>query len=506
VVAGRLHLLADAVSRWTVVDGRGGAWFPDGRLQKYDVHDRPFFHGNDVLLDVPAGELTVTVARGTEFRPVTATVAVEAGREARLEISPVRLYDAAAAGWYGGDLHVHMNYSGDLVCGPHDAAAMQLGEGLHLMNLVAGNMQTALVYDREAFEEFAGRDLPWTTDQRVARWGVEYRNDMLGHFHALNPARPPTRYQTGHRRSDHPEDWPPNAVAAREFRELGATVGYTHPVFVEMGDDGSPAEVFADHRVRSVEARELVADAAIGLVDSVDLLGPSNIEGTEHLYHRLLGCGLRLAATVGTDVFLSHSRSWNFSNPPGWGRAYANLHGAPLSVMAWQDAVRAGRTFATNGPWLELDVEGRGPGDTIELDAGGGRPSATARVTGLGVELLEIVGPDGRVGAVELFEGQKHAELTVDVEVEEPLWLAAVGRGGRHPAVLAPKVYAHTSPVWVEVSGRAIARPADAEWCLDWLDRLETLARTHGNFPEDGQFDDLVAVIDEARAFYRAIA
>ena len=31
-----------------------------------------------------------------------------------------------------------MNYSGDLVCTPGDAARMQLGEGLHLMNLDGG--------------------------------------------------------------------------------------------------------------------------------------------------------------------------------------------------------------------------------------------------------------------------------------------------------------------------------------------------------------------------------
>ena len=38
-----------------------------------------------------------------------------------------------------------MNYSGDLVCEPSQAAMMQLGEGLHLMNLVAANASGAYV-------------------------------------------------------------------------------------------------------------------------------------------------------------------------------------------------------------------------------------------------------------------------------------------------------------------------------------------------------------------------
>src|SRR5215216_1424111 len=50
----RLRLRAAGPSRWSVADDRGGAWFPDGSLPKWDFHDRPFFHGNDLELEVPA--------------------------------------------------------------------------------------------------------------------------------------------------------------------------------------------------------------------------------------------------------------------------------------------------------------------------------------------------------------------------------------------------------------------------------------------------------------------
>lgn len=506
-VSGRLRLVSDAASRWTVLDERGGAWFPDDMLRKYDYHGRAFFHGNNITLEVPVGRITVSVARGCEFRPASVEVGVTSDEETLVELSPTRVYDAAARGWYGGDMHVHMNYSGDLVCTPPDAARMQQGEGLHLMNLVAANRSTALIYDREAFEHFIGQDLPWSQTDTVARWGIEYRNDLLGHFHVLNLATPPTRYQTGHKRSEEPQDWPPNAVAAAECRDLGATVGYTHPLMVPLGDDGSPTPIFAGH-VRDCQARELVADAALGLVDSVDLTGIHNLWGTkatEYLYHRLLGCGLRLAATAGTDSMLSHSRGSVVSNPPGWSRAYANLGGKPLSVVAWQDAVRAGRTFATNGPWLELDVAGHGPGDTIALDRTGS-VSVVARVVGLGVETLEIVGPDGPIATIDVAPDAEEAELTADLDVAEPMWLAAAARGGIHPAVLGPQVYAHTSPVWVEVAGQSIARPGDAAWCLDWLDRFEALVRKVGNFTDTAQLDDLIEVVDRARVFYRNIA
>jgi hypothetical protein len=56
-----------------------------------------------------------------------------------------RLYDAPTRGWFAGDMHVHMNYSGDQVCDLKQAVSMQKGEGLHLMNLVAANWNTSTV-------------------------------------------------------------------------------------------------------------------------------------------------------------------------------------------------------------------------------------------------------------------------------------------------------------------------------------------------------------------------
>jgi hypothetical protein len=495
----RLRLRARGPSRWSVVDDRGGAWFPQGSLPRWDFHERPLFHGHDLELEVPAVPLTVRCGRGMEFGTAATTVTPVAGTTAVVELEPERLYETAARGWYGGDLHVHLNYSGDQVAGPGDAARMQAGEGLHLMTLVAANLARTRVYDREAFEATAGQDLPWTGEDQVARFGVEYRNDLLGHFHALGPAGRPSRYHSGHEGSDEPFDWPPNAAACQEFRDLGATVGYTHPVFSPLAD-GSPAGAFAVSR--SVEARELVADAALGLVDSVDLIGPSDVEGTALLYHHLLSCGLRLAATAGTDVWLSYSRGPLLSNPPGWARVYADLRGAPLSVAAFAEAVRAGRTLATNGPFLELLVDGRAPGDAVPATPGRRLP-VTVRCQGLGVERLELVGPDGVVAAATGSGGAAPA-IDTEVEVDGSLWLCAVARGPGHPSVLGPVVFAHTSPVWVEVGGRPVRRPASARWLLDWLDRFEALLGEHGHFADDGQRAEVLAVVDRARDWYRA--
>jgi hypothetical protein len=500
--AATLRLRAPRCARWSVTDAGGGAWFPEGVLAKWDAHHRPFFHGHDLTLAVPAESLHVACTRGLEFERTMREVLPAVGGTAVVDCDPPRLFDPAADGWYGGDLHVHMNYSGDLVCTPADAARMQLGEGLHLANLMAANCQTALVYDREMLERFAGTDLPWSTGDTVARMGVEYRNDLLGHVHALGPSGPPTRYYAGHDRSDYPEDWPPNKAACEELQALGATVGYAHPAFTHF-PDGSTDRFF--QQPRTVEARELVADAALGVVDSVDLISPFDDEGAVFLYHRLLSCGLRLAATAGTDVFLSFSHGPGVaSNPPGWGRVYAHLGDQGLSVAAFKEAIRGGRTMVTNGPWLTLEVNGHGPGAVLDL-AAGDRLDIRARVQGHGAEQLTLVGPDGVMA-----EGDAASELRLDTTADDgPTWIAAVARGPGHPDTLDEAVLAHTSPVYVDVAGRRVARAADARWCLALLDALERFVGEHGHFDpatRTAHLGDLAAVLDQARSFYRQVA
>jgi hypothetical protein len=74
-----------------VVDGHGGAWFPRGRPRKWDANGRTMFHGNDLLVDVPAVPLTVTCARGTEFGIAETTVTPEPGGTTDVELAPARL-------------------------------------------------------------------------------------------------------------------------------------------------------------------------------------------------------------------------------------------------------------------------------------------------------------------------------------------------------------------------------------------------------------------------------
>lgn len=489
-LAGRLRVRAGVPCRWSVVGADGQGWYPAGAPHRIDAHRVPYFHGDDVVLDVPAEPLTVRVTRGMEYGTAETEVAPGVGVETVVALTPRRLYDAAAKGWYGGDMHVHMNWAGDTVGTPAQAAAVQHGEDLHVLNLVAGNVASRRVYDREALEHWAGRDLPWSDATHIARLGVEYRNDLLGHLYAFGVAAPPVRFHTGFLGA---ADWPPNAAGCRELRRLGAVLGYSHPFHVPVEQDAAPAAVLAGGR--NCSSREIVADAALGLIDSLDVLNHSSIQATAVVYRRLLGAGNTLAVTAGTDTMLSFQRRGNQSSPPGWERVYARVDG-PLTAASFADAIRRGRTFATTGPWLELDVDGHGPGDVLDV-APGDRLTVTARTVGPEVLRVELRTADG-----VLAEGPP-GEVTAELAVTGPTYVAAVAIGPPHERSMHYSgAFAHTSPVHLHVAGRHVAREDDLRWCLEYLDRLEDLLGRAARIEAPEQLTAHLDLLDAARAVY----
>ncbi|WP_204059040.1 CehA/McbA family metallohydrolase [Microbispora corallina] len=490
--AARLRVRAGFPCRWTVVSEGGQGWYPPGVPERRDNSDAPFFHGDDLVLDVPAEPVTVRVARGMEYGTAETVVVPAAGEETLVELAPRRLYDAAARGWYGADLHVHMNWAGDLVAAPAEAAAAQLGEDLHVLNLVAGNVAGERVYDLEALRHWAGRDLPWSDASHLARMGVEYRNDLLGHVHAFGVAAPPRVYHTGFAGD---ADWPPNGAVCGELREPQAVLGYAHPFH---GPVATPEDLMADGE-RNCTARALVVDAALGLVDGVELLHFSDLSatpGTVEVYRRLLGAGNRLAALAGTDTMLSFTRQDTVSSPPGWERVYARPEG-PLTGESYARALRRGRTFVTTGPWLELEVDGRGPGETLDLRRGD-RVTLIARSAGPEVERLELRTADG-----PLAEGPG-GELRATLTAAEATYVVAVATGGRSARSPLRDAFAHTSPVHLDVDGRQVARREDVRWCLRWLDLLDELIRARARLRTRAQLRDHLDLVEKARAVYES--
>src|SRR5262249_23931839 len=153
-----------------------------------------------------------------------------------------------------------------------------------------------------------------------------------------------------------------------------------------------PANDIEDPYRTAYSGKGLPVDVALGRIDTIDVMG-FGYAASLPLWYRVLNCGFHIPATAGTDWFLNRINS----SPPGWGRCYVHLPKG-LDYKAWIDGERAGRSFISNGPMLELAVGDSGPGDSIKLTT---PRTVHVRARGSGqapVEKLELI-YNGRVVA-----------------------------------------------------------------------------------------------------------
>lgn len=523
-VAARVYLADDA----------GPAW-PVATTIRRDVHGNAFFHADGAFDARCSGTARLRIMRGIEYDAFQQEVRVTADGVTEIIARIRRWSHMAADGWYSGDVHVHLHYGGDLLLTPADAALAQRAEDVNFMNMMVANQGSGWIHDADLF---TGAPHELSDETHILRWGEEYRNDFYGHMcmYGIDALVPPV--YSGVRESDHPHDLPANAVAAGHCHDVGGTLSYAHPLFRSDNLDA----VFDPKEHRSVEAKELPVDAALGLVDAVDLMSyPSHNLAVASLWYRLLNCGHRLAATAGTDTFMNESAAAQFSNPPAGVRAYARVDGA-FTIESWCAAVRAGRTFVTNAPMLSLEITplpGSQPPAAVPpraTTAAGSQPPPAVPSYTLGDDLHAASGDILRIDAaagsavpmdrIELIvngdiiasagatEGGTRAAISHDLTIAGTCWVAARVHGPKSPLVLDPgesdaappgDVYAHTSPVYVSVPGQPQASAVDAAYFVDWVERLIEQVNTHGRYPSDAMRADVVTLFRRAQDWYRAM-
>lgn len=398
-------------------------------------------------IDLPPGAVDLEVVKGFDFRPVARRIDV-GGATREVVVDLERAIDLRDAGWRTSDSHVHYISPSTALL---QAAAEDVG-WIHLLATQAGDLTTN------------GQDLAWgsrrdPSGRHELLMGTENRQNLLGHL-ALLGARHPVL---------------PMASGGAPEGRLGG------PVDELLGDwaDQCRAEgglvVGAHFPLPYAEVASMIVG---GDIDAVEL--QTFAPGLDHPpiteWYRFLNCGYRLPVLGGTDKMSAEV-------PVGAIRTYARLDpDEPATFEAWAAAVRAGRTFATSGPVVELAIDGHEPGSVVALGSGGGtlEVRAVARAAQAVIDGIEIV-MNGRVFATE-FASAPVAELRLatSLEVRSGAWIAARVRSPFlvHSA-FATAMAAHTSPVYIDVVDRPLSSPDDAaaidaviEGTARWLDTM----------------------------------
>ncbi|HUS06181.1 MAG TPA: CehA/McbA family metallohydrolase [Bryobacteraceae bacterium] len=445
-----------------------------------------FFHSRaEFELDGPSGGFRVAAWRGIEHVPVAVSMA-----EGEVTLTLRRRIRWQGQGWWSGEDHIHANYAGPYYLRPEDALLMAEAEDLNVSNLLVANAEGARAYDREFFE---GKPNLLSTANHILYWNQEFRNRIVyGHMALLNLTRLIEPAYTSFEGTPHPFDYPSNTMVAGQARQAGGVVAYVHPI---LGMTRDPFDF-------TVSAKELPVTAALGLVDVVDIYpwGPVAAD----IWYSLLNCGFRIAPGAGTDTFAN----WRSINQvPGNSRTLVRSLN-PLSYSEWITGMRAGRSFVTNGPMLDVTVNGIEPGGTVKSASG---VALSLKVTARIESPVGIDGVDVLLNGKVVHHWKAAGAQSLTVQWEEPRapsgWVAVRVSGSADRRALGAAAQAHSAPVYLESEAKAMTPdPESARMFIRWIERLSDLVDQRNNFENNQQRDRVHDIIRQARVRYEGMA
>jgi hypothetical protein len=366
--------------------------------------------------NVPAGSYTFVATKGPEYRVFSTQIDVKAGVTNRIAIALRRYTNQPARGWYSGDTHLHLmrdRTEDAAVWGQVAAEDVHVGNLLEMGNIV-------------------------TTHFRQPAWGKAGRYFHDGHLIASGQEDPRTteRGHTIHHNLQQPIHLPPEDFFSyhkvfEASHAQGGVSGYAHM-----------AQIFNGRRGLSL-------DAPFGLVDFIEVLQGGRL-GVDNWYP-YLNLGFKISPAAGSD--------YPYYGPslPGVERYYVKLDA--FDADAWYSAFKAGHVFVTNGPMLDVTINGRGMGEEIHV----------ARGTPLQISASAQLNPDidtlgrldliveGDVAATERGAGERVA-LKKDLVADHSMWIAVRAAGAREVPPQGPVdtmgAVAHSAPIYVIVDGQ----------------------------------------------------
>jgi hypothetical protein len=275
--------------------------------------------------------------------------------------------------------------------------------------------------------------------------------------------------------------------------DQGALVGYVHP-FDSYPDPAKDASLTA----------ELPADVALGKVDYIEVLGFSDHKSTAEVWYKLLNCGFRLPTAAGTDFMGNYA---SLRGPAGLNRVYAEVEPGPLKIATWLAAIKAGRTFATNGPLLRFSLGGQGIGGEVRLDKKQEVHFSAEMNSIVPIDHLQIV-CNGKVARELALDGDRmSARVDGSIQFEASGWcvLRAFSDKAEYP-ILDLYPYATTSPVYVSVVGAPLHKAADATYFVTWIDRLIASTNANTSWNTDAEKQSVLSMLRQARGEYAKLA
>ncbi len=497
-------------ARVSVLASDGRAYAPDQAwMQADDGFDRAvqrtethYFHcAPPCSLAVPAGEVAITVQHGFAHLPWKQKVTLAAaGADTGAAGAPVA--DAAAAReidvrleghalpasfgrWLSADLHMHMNYGGHYKNTPQGLAFQAQAEDLDVVHDLVVNKEERI----PQIERFSATPDPAGGEHVVLLHSQEFHSSFWGHLgllfledHLLTPDF------ASYRHTAFASPYPHNGVIADLAHAQNGLVGHAHP----FDADVVPA------KERSL-SNSLPAEAVLGKIDYLEVTGFSDHEATAGVWYRLLNTGARIPAGGGSDTMSNYA---SLHGPVGLTRTFLDTRGE-RTVAALREALKAGRTFASNAPLLGLEMAELRPGDTLSRRAPGNVPYRVAMRSPVPIDHVELVHNGKVIESFALHGDRRSLDVTGSVRLDRGGWvLLRAWNDGADPLVFDGYPYGTTSPIYLDLPGKPATAGEDATYFVAWLDRVIQTVSARDDFNDARERKATLDYLNAARDRY----
>jgi len=408
-----------------------------------------FYSAGSTRVALPPGVYSLKVFKGPEFRVAAREVEIRDGETADVTVPLSRWINLPRQGWYSSDGHLHIPRP-VAECNPLVSKWMQ-AEDIHVANLLQWS--------------YGGAPMTHTVQYKHGPGGI-YQE---GHYLLASGQESPCEHFLGHTitlGASSAIHFPGEKnkiyrLVFEEARRQNAISGYAH-----SGMGGAREGMAIDLPSSLVTFLEVLQARTKEIGDSMHA-------GIYDTWYASLNLGFRLVPLAGSDY------PAQISTVPGRERFYTKVEG-PFSYASWLEGIRKGRTFVTNGPLLEFQVNGVEMGGEVFLDKAG--PVAVdARVrfdpARERVDTLEVI-QNGEV--LQSFAGEEAAsEISARFrpEMKESSWLAVRVSGKKRDEALPLPSVAHSAPIYVTPKGGPglAAHPRAKAIAEAWRARLEKL-------------------------------
>ena len=178
-----------------------------------------------------------------------------------------------------------------------------------------------------------------------------------------------------------------------------------------------------------------------------------------------------------------------------------------IDPARWLAALKAGRSFATNGPLLGLTLGGAGVGDELTFPAAPARVSYSVRLQSIvPVDHLELV-CNGRVMrsfAGAQARGSRRVQRQHHTRAQRLVRAARDSPWGRSIRCSTITCTRPPVPIYVTIGGRPPRSPEDARYFAAWIERVTQATDAYPDWNSAAEKRRVLETLAKARAVFVA--